>query len=252
MQGYLEQLKAQFNERIRIVEKRPGIHQIIAPIFHEDGDLMDIYIEKSTSPGMLRISDHAMTLMRLSYDMEIDTPNKERVFKNILLENKLSEENGRLFIDTKEESLYPAMMQFTQAVAKVSNMRVLKREVVKGLFYEMLEDYIENKLAKYNPVKSVTPINDRAELEVDYLIETNKKKLFLLGVKDNAKARIATISFLEFQKAKISFCGVVVHDDFEALSRKDRSMITSAADKQFVSFADFQEKGPAFIEREAA
>ena len=45
----------------------------------------------------------------------------------------------------------------------------------------------------------------------------------------------------------------MVHQDFEGeLTRKDRTRITSAADKQFTSLDDFREYGVMFMERERA
>ena len=63
---------------------------------------------------------------------------------------------------------------------------------------------------------------------------------------------MTTISCLEFQRAKIPFKSFVVHEDFENLSRKDRSRITSAADKQFISLDDFKVNAEQVLEREAA
>ena len=71
-------------------------------------------------------------------------------------------------------------------------------------------------------------------------------------IKDDTKARLTTISCLEFQRAKIPFKSVAVHEDFEALSKKDRKRITSAADKQFVDLDDFKSHGEEFLVREAA
>ena len=66
MKEYLDALKNQFNDRIRFVEKRPGIFQLIAPFYHEDGDMLEIYLEGIEGNGKIRISDHGMTIMRLS------------------------------------------------------------------------------------------------------------------------------------------------------------------------------------------
>jgi hypothetical protein len=62
-----------------------------------------------------------MTIMRLSYSFEIDTPNKERIFQRILAENGVQEENGAIVLDAPIESLYPAILQFAQAVSKACN-----------------------------------------------------------------------------------------------------------------------------------
>jgi hypothetical protein len=75
---------------------------------------------------------------------------------------------------------------------------------------------------------------DHDEYEVYYQFDIGSRPLFLFGVKDNDKARLATISCLEFQRRRIP------------------SRITSASDKQFPSFDDFRENGPQFFERERA
>lgn len=250
---YLDLLKEQFNNQIAFREKRPGVFQLVAPLYHEDGDMVDIFLEP-TNGGQenIRICDHGMTLMRLSYYFDIDTPNKERIFQRILSENRIAEEKGNLFLDVKPASLYPSVLQFAQAVAKVSNMELFKREVIQTLFYEMLTEFIEDTLRKYSPKPKVFPIPDRDDLEVDFEFDIKPRPIYLFGVKDSAKARLTTISCLEFQRAKLPFKSFVVHEDFESLTRKDRSRITSAADKQFISLDDFKSNAEQVLEREAA
>ena len=74
----------------------------------------------------------------------------------------------------------------------------------------------------------------------------------MFGVKDDTKSRLSTISCLEFQRDRIPFKSIAVHEDFEALSKKDRKRITSAVDKQFVDLDDFKSHGEAYLIREAA
>ncbi len=252
--GYLERLRAQFNDRVELREKRPEIYQLIAPLFHEDGDMVDIFLEKGKrSSDTVRICDHGMTLMRLSYSFDINTPNKERIFQTILSENRIEEDNGNLFVEAKHENIYPTLLQFAQTVAKITNMQLFKREVIQSLFYEMLEEFINTSLSKYNPYPKTYPIPDRDDLEVDFQFDLQKDRpVYLFGVRDNAKARLTTISCLEFQRAKIPYRSFTVHEDFENLSRKDRNRITSAADKQFPSLDDFKENAEQVFEREVA
>lgn len=252
MMEYLDALKKQFNDRVQFIEKRAGIIQLLAPFYHEDGDMLEIYLEKLGENGNVLISDHGMTIMRLSYEYDIDTPNKRRIFDKILTENQLKEKEGRLSLETPVESLYPAVLQFAQTIAKVSNMRHFKREVIKSLFYEMLDEFVTEKLIRFRPESKVLPLEERDDLEVDYAFEKFPRPLYLFGVKDDTKARLSTISCLEFQMAKIPFKSIAVHEDFEALSRKDRKRITSAVDKQFVDLDDFKSHGEEYLEREAA
>jgi len=250
---YLDLLKEQFNRQVAFSERRPGIQQLIAPLYHEDGDMVDIFLQPLGETGRIRIFDYGMTLMRLSYSFDIDTPNKERIFQRILAENGIQDENGNLFIETEPESLYPSILQFAQTVAKVSNMQLYKREVIQSMFYEMLEEFVMTQLAQYRPRQVVYPIPERDDLEVDYEFElTSRPPIYLFGIKDNTKARLATISCLEFQRANLQFKSVAIHEDFDHLTRKDRGRITSAIDKQFISLEDFQTNGEQYLKREAA
>ena len=252
MEKYLDILRHQFNDRIRFVEKRSGIFQLIAPFYHEDGDMLEIYLEGLKEDGKIRISDHGMTIMRLSYEYEIDTPNKRRIFEKMLAENRLLEKDGRLYLEADLDVLYPSVLQFAQAVGKVSNMKLYKREVIKSLFYELLDEFINEQLVRFQPEPKVLPIPERDDLEVDYSFKGFPRPLYLFGVKDDTKARLTTISCLEFQRADIPFKSVAVHEDFEDLSKKDRKRITSAADKQFVDLDDFTNHGEDYFDREAA
>lgn len=162
----VEILREQFNSHVAVREKRPGVLQLVAPLFHEDGDMMDIFLDvpENGADGLanptqkLRVSDHGLTLMRLSYTFEIDTPNKEKIFHRILAENGVTEENGELFIDAVPASLYTSLLQFSQAVSKVCNMRYFKREVLASLFEEMLAGFIQEQLPRFRPSEKVLPI----------------------------------------------------------------------------------------------
>jgi hypothetical protein len=251
----IELLRAQFGDFVKLEEKRPNIQQIFAPLYHEDGDMMDIFLDLPKDTDLsaeqkIRISDHGITLMRLSYTFDLDTPNKEKIFHRILLENGVNEEEGQLYMDTDAESLYPALMQFSQALGKVSNMRLFRRETLYSLFEEMLEEFIQEKLVRYHPRQSICPIPERDDLEVDWEFNPNGTSLYLFGVKDNAHARLATISCLEFQRNKLPFRSMVVHEDFDKIGRKDRIRLTSACDKQFPSLDDFKDNAEQYLMRE--
>lgn len=249
----LETLKSEFNNHIAFRPRRPGVVQVLAPLFHEDGDMLDIFIDFPADPSkLIRVSDHGLTLMRLSYSYELDSPTKLRVFARILSENGVSEDRGRLFIETTPERIYPAVLQFAQTVAKVSNLQAFKREVVQNLFYEMLDDFIKSTLQRFRPQAQYIPIADRDDLEVDWFFDVRPRPIFLYGVRDNSKARLTALYCLEYQRNSIPFRSAVVHEDFEnGLSRKDQARITSAADKQFTSLVDFRTNGESYFNREA-
>ncbi len=253
----VELLRQQFNAHVAVREKRPGVLQLVAPLFHEDGDMMDIFLDMpkngdATPDQTTRVSDHGLTLMRLSYAFDIDTPNKEKIFHRVLAENGVSESNGEFFIEAAPESLYTALLQFSQAVSKVCNMPYFKREVLASLFEEMLAEFIQAELMRFKPTQTSLPIPDRDDLEVDWEFRPNGVPLYLFAVKDNNRGRLATISCLEFQRHSLKFKSIALHEDIDKLSRKDRNRLTNACDKQFTSLDEFKQNAIPYLERETA
>ncbi|MCK4765732.1 MAG: DUF1828 domain-containing protein [Candidatus Aminicenantes bacterium] len=246
---YLSLLKEQFNNRIAVKEKRTGIWQIYAPFYHEDGDMVEIFLEK-LEDGNVRVSDYGMTVMRLSYSYELDTPKKMEIFGKILSENQVNEKEGSIYIDTRPGLLYGTITQFAQTIAKVSNMRLYKKEVIRSMFYELVKEFVGAELAEHKPRFSMHPLPDRPELEVDYSFNDRKYPLYLFAVKDDNKAKMVTISCLEFLNAGVPFTSAVVHEEFESLSRTDKKLILSRTDKQFPTFADFKMNSNRYISRE--
>lgn len=249
----LEGLKTQFNGHAAFRERRPGLYQLHVPLFHEDGDMVDIFLSESQNGHpKIRVSDEGMTLMRLSYSYDVDTESRQRVLQSILTENQVLQENGRLYMDAELPSLYPSVLQFAQTVAKVSSMQYFRREVIQSMFYELLEEFILGKLARFNPRKASLPIPDQDAYEVDWQFDMGARPIYLFGVKDRTKALLTTIACQAFAQRDLPHRSVAVHQDFNALSNKDRSRITNACDKQFATLDDFEAQGVAFFEREAA
>lgn len=246
------ELKEDFNRHVTFREKRPGVIQVLAPLYHEDGDMIDIFIDVPRTPEKrVRISDHGLTLMRLSYSYDVDTPTKRKVLDRILAENGISEDRGRFYMETATDVLYPALLQFAQTIAKVSSMQAFRREVIHSLFYEALGDFVKASLLRYQPMERYCPIPERDDLEVDWRFPVASRDIFLYGVRDNAKARLAALTCRELQIARVPFRSVIVHEDFEnGLSKKDQKLITNVADKQFASLDDFESRAEEYFARE--
>lgn len=252
MINLLPQLQRQFLDRVAVFEKRPGVMQIAVPLYHEDGDMVDLYVEQAPQAGLLRVCDHGMTMMRLSYAIEDMTPARTRVVERVLAEAGVGDDDGNLHLDVEPGSLVPALLQLAQVEARLGTMRLFRRETVASLFQEDLDEFVQAELAQYQPQRRVTPIAARDDLEVDWLLNVGKHPHFLFGVRDVGRARLTTIACLEFQRAGVAFRSVVVHEAMEALPKKDRVRLTSAADKQFPTFEDFRELGRGFFARGVA
>lgn len=242
-------LREQFGKLISLEEVEPGVSRIYAPFFHEDGDMLSIYLQ-TNGDGRFILRDFGNTLMRVSYVFDIDTPHKQEVLSCIVKSNHGSIDDGELIMESDFESLPQTIMQYSLLVAKVSNIDILRRENVKTLFYEYLDEYMVTTLSKYKVQKFFAPTKDK-QLVVDYRIDATRP-FFVFGINENTKASKVVISCLNFQKQKIPFRSLIIHEDFESLSSFNRNQITNAADKQFTSLEDFKAEGLDYIEREIA
>lgn len=124
-----------------LCERRPGKQQLILPVLHEDGDMVEIYLQDSPKgERYVRICDHGVTLMRLSYTYEISTPTRQRIFDSILVNNGVGNEEGNLYLDAPVDRLTEGIFRFAGCAQKVCNMRYWSREIIRSAFHDDLEE----------------------------------------------------------------------------------------------------------------
>ncbi len=234
-------------------ERRPGIHQLMIPILHEDGDMVDIYIQDSPKgDGYARVCDFGMTLMRLSYSFEVSTATRERILHSILINNGVEQRDGNLYLDAPVSLLYESILQFAGCVQKVCNMRYWKRETVRSAFYDDLGEFVTTKLEQFSPIQDHTPPEHDAVYSVDWFLVHNSRSLYVFGVRGDDKAKNVAISLYEFQQARLPFVSLVVHEDMEELGKRASLYLTKNADIQYPALDDFREKAANDILRVAA
>lgn len=250
--GVKSLLETTYVNGLDVYERRSGDFQLIHPILHEDGDMVDIYLQDSPlGEGHVRICDFGMTLMRLSYTLEM-TGARQRIFDSILINNRVSSSNGNLYLDAPIGMLYESILQFAGCVQKVCNMRYWSREAVRSAFYDDLREYITTELRDFSPNPDLAPLKNYP-ISVDWALSHNARNFYVFGVRGNDKAKVVAIALLEFQKANLPpFVSLVVHEDMEELGRKERLYLTTNADTQYPALDDFRERGPQDIRRLAA
>ena len=242
-------LDSRLGAALDIYERRPGDYQLIVPICHEDGDMVDIYLQDSSlGEGYIRICDFGMTMMRLSYTYDITTPARQRIFNSILINNKVNNDDGNLCLDSPLNMLYESILQFAGCVQKVCNMRYWGREIIRSAFYEDLQEYVTTELVGFSPVADFSPLPEYP-ISVDWSLTHNSRSLYVFGVRGNDKAKNVAISLLEYQKAQLPFISLVVHEDFESLGGKERLYLTRNADTQYPVLNDFRERAIPDIDR---
>lgn len=223
--------------------------RLIAPFYHEDGDIYELFIKLLTD-GSLLIYDNGLTLMRLSYTFSLDTDKQIEILNNILRENRIDNNNGNLSIRTHESNFIMALNQFCTTIAKITNMNILSKEIVSSLFYEYVDDYMTTKFTNYNVIKHYKP-TDTEYFPKAYKIET-RRPVVLLPVKDSLSAARAAFACNKLQKILSNFTSVSVCEDLDSLSKMEKYNLMDAADKVYPQYNEFQEHFPEYVTRIAS
>lgn len=246
--GLIDLLAHECQDRLQISATRPGVFQVHLPFFHEDGDPVEVFV-KLLNDGTLQVTDYGFTVMRLSYTYDLDTDNKTKVFKRILSENQLKEKDGEIFLKVQDGDLYPTLMALISGIMKVGSMKYFKKEVIQSLFYESVENFVLNRLSSFKPMKNFYPIQKNQVIDVDYVIESSDIPFYIFAVRGTAQAKTTTIKCLMLEREKIPFNSIVIHENMDSLTNKDRSYLTDVVDKQFSSFQSFEQNSIDYFNR---
>ena len=233
--------------RIEFREKRLGIYKVLAPFFHEDGDMYDIFVEELPG-GKIRISDYGLTLMKLSYTFDIQTENKQSILESIISQNRAELIDGCITLDILPQQFPVGLNQFSQIISKVSNMDIMSRELAQSLFYEYLREFIFDTLRTYDIEENYIPTSDK-DLVVDYKINV-QRPIFVFGVNENTKASKVIISCLNYRDQNVPHKSLIIHEDIDKLNKFNRAQITNVSDKQFATLDGFRKGGLSYIANE--
>jgi len=241
-------LKRQFGSNIGVEEVFANVFRVYAPFFHEDGDMLSIYLDYSTENIIIR--DYGKTLMRVAYTFDFESENKRRILEDIVKSYNGILKDDEVSMSADESNLAMSVYHYSQLIAKTSNIDILQRETVKSLFFEYLNDFVDTELVNFEIIKNSKPSSDDS-LVVDYVIKA-PRPIYMFGVNGDSKASKTIITCLNLQKERIPFRSLVVHENIDSLSLFNRQQITNAADKQFYSFDGFKSEGMTYLERETA
>lgn len=119
----LQETLSSMCSEVKIRSKNVKLFSIETPFYFDDGDSYQIYI-KEMPGGIIRLTDMGHTIMRLSYENDIDKFRKvtsSRIFKQIKSETLINEENGEFYIDTSIENLGINIFRLVQALTKIND-----------------------------------------------------------------------------------------------------------------------------------
>lgn len=220
----------------RVRSTQAGLWQVATPFSFPDGDAYSLYV-KQLPTGGLRVTDAGLTMMRLSYDNDIEKlrdGTRGKLLQQILAESDLVEEDGEFFIDGPADQLGQNVFRFGQALTRVHDLTFLNRLRAESTFYEDLRELLKNLVGAERLREGyVVPNVPRAnEYPVDYFVSGGDTPLYLFGVPSRDKARLATIILQHLIANGRDFNSMIVFQNMGELPRADVSRLTNAANDQ--------------------
>jgi hypothetical protein len=216
---------------VEIGEDSAGI-RISLPLTESDGDAVTVWVTHMIGGWKLR--DCGTTLMRLSYDMDIDMlaeGQRAKVLERILTEHHLSLVEGELVAEAQERSLGAALFHFGQALLRIGDIKLWSRARVANTFYEDLRATLADIVGAERLKVDYEPPNipDAGNYLVDFAVTDIARPLYIFGVPNTDKAKLANIVLLHLQQHGHIFDSLIVPSDFEAISKPDFRRLMNAA-----------------------
>ena len=221
-----------------------------------DGDVYPIYLSESQSGG-IKLSDRGHTLMHMSYEHEIDNymdGTRGMLLERIMAENDLEWDGGAFSLATAPDKLPLAIFQFGQALTRIYDLTLLSRSNVGSTFYDDLAELISRWVDESKFERDYIPNVPNAQAYiVDYKIDgSNDVPLFIYGIPNRDKARLATIMLSHFHRSQFRFESILIFENQQEIPRADLARLSDVGGDMISSLEsadDFQRK---LVQRVAA
>ena len=231
-------LRALLHERlyevVNVDERPDGALMLRTHFRFPDGDSYPFYLLEGPA-GELRLSDEGDTLMRMSYEQDIDAilEGARRVLMDrILGESGLEYDDGTFYLDIRPERLPEAMFAFGQALTRLYDLTLHSRAHVRSTFEEDLGARLTGFVEEDRIRRQYCPpeVPHSGLYPVDYRIDRRTAPpLFLYGVHNENKARRTTITLAHFRRHDLQFDSLIVFQDQTAIPRNDLVRLTDVA-----------------------
>ena len=224
---------------VRVTEREDGLLFVSTPFSFPDGDAYSIYLKKLQTGGF-RITDMGGTLMHLSYENEIEKfreGTRGKIFSQILSEMELSEDDGEFYTETPATALGMNVFRFGQSLTKIHDLTFLNRLRAESTFYEDLREKLHScvDVERIQEDYIVPNVANAVDYPVDYFIQTQEQPLYLFGVPNRDKARLATIILQHLIASKVDFNSMIIFQNMSDIPSRDLSRLTNAANDMIAS-----------------
>lgn len=228
---------------VTVSAREDGYFFVDTPFEFGDGDHYSLFLKFLPSGGV-RITDRGTTFMHMSYMNDLAKfrdGTRGKLLEQVVSGAGLQQDAGEFFIDASGEQLGAALVRFGQALTRIHDLTYLNRHRVESTFYEDLSDQVKTIVGSDEVVENyiVPGIPQSEAYPVDLFVKGDRSPLYIFGVPDQGKARLATIiiqhlrHYMEAGEPHLShqsrFKSLVVFQDQSNIPHKDRSRLINAA-----------------------
>ena len=228
------------------VERRPDGQLMLGAEFEfPDGDRYPIYL--SEEPGGVRLSDKGDTLMRISYDHDIDAflaGSRGLLVERILGEERVGQDGGVFYLDTPTDRLSDALFRYGRALTRIYDLTLHSRSRAASTFYDDLADLLlqttdEERIQRDHLLPNLP---NPAAYPIDYrLAGKGGGQVFLYGVPNRDKARLTTIILSHFHRNHLDFDSILVFSDQAEIPRMDLARLSDVGGDMVSSLASSED-----------
>lgn len=171
--------------------------EIITPFTNNINDRIRLYIEK-LSNRTLRLSDDGNTLNELEMNgLDLNKETRKKIFNTILINFKVEMDGDVLFVIADEKDFPIKKHNLIQAILRINDMLMLKRNTIVHLFNEEVRDFLYEEEVVGTPELKLVGASG-LEYQVDYTIGRTKSRpeIIVQFVNTPSFSNITTQSFI--------------------------------------------------------
>lgn len=248
------QVQANLGSSIRLEPESDDRIRVHTPFGFDDGDTFSIVLRDEQ--GRWVLADEGVTFMHLTYDIDdkdLKDGTRAKIIANTLASFAMEDRGGELVLPVAERGLGDAILEYVQALTRLSDLTYLTRERARTAFLQDLRSLIVGRVApEARSVEWHDPDRDiKGHYPVDYRLEGRDRPTFVFALPSDDKVQVATITLHQFERWGIPHRSVGIFEDQEAINRKTLARFSDIAGKQFSTLSGNQERILEFLAAEA-
>lgn len=204
------------------------------PINEPDGDAVTVWL--SSTMGGWKIHDCGSTIMRLSYEMDVDLlqeGSRAKVLAQLLNEGSMTIDDGEITAFAPEHHLGETLLRFGQTVIRIGDIKLWSRNRIASTFYEDLDENLTKIVGEQNIIRNFAPegVPNANDYLVDFSIKGGEKPFYVFGVLNSDKAKLTTIILQHMRQCNHVFDSLVVPSDIDQINKKDLRRLMNTANE---------------------